>query len=209
MALVKDRFSRLVVFSIAAVIWPGLFSFVSAQSTVAGATVEIRSVQFNSARPPNGGDAWLEAVVELNIFTAGDSGAYARFADRVRISLSLSVRKRGDGFEFFRSSAEAVSLEAGRAAVRFYLPPEIVAREQISSDPFAYLVEVALGGRPVGGDGGALASSVLSSPEVLRNFKDRVAQAAPLNDGILVPQYDSPFAASYGGDTPSYVRRSR
>lgn len=209
MALPIDRFSRLVVFSIAWVLGPGLLSSVFAQSAATGAQVEIRRVQFNTVRPPNGGDSWLEAVVELNVAAGNDGGASSRFADRVRVSLSISVRKRGEGFEFFRASAEAVSLEAGRAAVRFYLPPEIIRREQISTDPFAFLVELALGGRPVAGEEGVLASSVLNSAEVTRNFKDRVAQAAPLNDGILVPQYDSPFAASYGGDTPSFVRRSR
>jgi len=209
MALAIDRSWRLVVFSIAMVIWPVLLPFISAQSDASGAQVEIRRVQFNSVRPPNGGDSWLEAVVELDVSGAGASGPYARNADRVRISLNVSVRKRSEGYEFFRASAEAVSLEAGRAAVRFYLPPEIVEREQVSTAPFAYLVEVSVRGRPVADDSGMLASSVLSAPDVLQNFKDRIAQAAPLNDGIMVPQFDSPFAASYGGDTPSYVRRSR
>jgi len=209
MALAIDRFSRLVVFSIAMVLCPAVLPTLTAQPAADGAQVEIRRVQFNTIRPPNGGGSWLEAVVELNVSAGSGGGAYARFADRVRVSLSLSVRKRSEGFEFYRSSAEAVALEAGRAAVRFYLPPEILAREQISTDPFAFLVELAVGGRPVAGETGMLASPVLSAPEVQRNFRDRVAQAAPMNDGILVPQYESPFADSYGGDTPSFVRRSR
>jgi hypothetical protein len=44
---------------------------------------------------------------------------------------------------------------------------------------------------------------------LLRTFKDRVAQAAPLNDGVLVPQHLSPFVHMYRGDTPSIVRRER
>ncbi len=167
--------------------------------------VEVRSVRFASVRPPNGGDAWLEALVELNVRGSAAGGTYGRFVDRVRVSIGLSIRKRGEGYEFFRSSAEAVSLEAGRAAIRFYLPPEIIRREQINSDPHAHLVEVAVGGREVT----TSVSALLRSEEAVRSFRDRLAQAGPANDGVLVPQHESPFANEYPRDTPSMVRRPR
>jgi len=172
-----------------------------------GASVEVRAVNFGQARVAGGGDTWTEAVVELAITPATDGGAYARWADAVRVGLSLAVRKRNGDFEFFRASAEAVSLEAGRASFRFYLPPEIARREQLgSAEPHAWLVDLSVKGKAIVPAPGH-ASAVLATPEALRSFKDRVARSSTLNDGVLVPQLESPFAAAYAGDTPSFVRR--
>jgi hypothetical protein len=171
-----------------------------------GAVVEVRSVKFATVRAPGASEPWLEATVELAVTAAPGGGQASRFADRVQVMLNLSLGAEDSGF--FRASCEAVALEAGRAAVRFYLPPEILRREQVNTDPYAYAAEVIVRGRPVPLSAGAISSNV-RSPDALRSFKDRVAQAAPLNDGVLVPQYLSPFAGVYPGDTPSFVRRER
>lgn len=181
---------------------------VQAQSGNDSPEIEVTKVSFRNIQPDNGGEGWLEAVVELNVGGTPGAGVYSRNVDRVRVTLSISIKTRDNDFDFFRASAEAVSLRAGRAAVRFYLPPEVVRREQINSTPHAWLVELAAGGRPLPESAGGV-SSVLQSAEVISSFKDRVVRAAPLNDGILVPQYDSPFEHNYGNDTPSFVRRSR
>jgi hypothetical protein len=170
--------------------------------------IAVRTVEFAMVRPPNGGDAWLEAVVELDVRGTPGAGVYARFADRVEVAFALSVRRRDGEFEFFRASAEAVSLEAGPAYFRFYLPPEIVRREQLGTDAAAFAIDLACKGRPLAA-GAENVSALLRSPEALRSFRDRVARAAPFNDGVLVPQFESPFASQYGGRTPSFVRRGR
>jgi hypothetical protein len=171
-----------------------------------GAAVEVRSVKFTTLRAPGTNETWLEATVEVTVTATPGAGPAGRFADRVKVTLNLSLNPEGTGF--FRTSAEAVSLEAGRSAFRFYLPPEVVRREQVNTDPYAYAVEVAVRGRAEAVSPDAVSSNVRSA-EALRSFKDRVAQAAPLNDGVLVPQYLSPFAGNAGSDTPSFVRRER
>ena len=178
------------------------------QAESPGATVSVRNVKFGTVRAPGGQDPWLEAVVELDVAPGNGSGIYNRYADRVQVTLGITITKRNNEYDFYRASAEAVSLEAGRALVRFYLPPEIVKREQVNGEPFAWLVELAAQGRPVP-LAASNASSNLRSMEAVRSFKDHVAQAAPTNDGVLVPQYDSPFADRYPADTPSFVRRAR
>ena len=170
----------------------------------AGARVEIQAVRFGEARGPGGGASWTEVTVDLRIVSGTDGGTYARWADAVRVALSLAVRKRTGDYEFFRAAAEAVSLEAGRAAFRFYLPPEIARREQLTSgEPYAWFVEVTGSGQP----GLQAASTLLSNAEAVRSFKDRVARDATRNDGVLVPQSQSPFATAYAGETPTFVRR--
>lgn len=211
MSLMPDfkRPTRLLAFT---VVFAFCFSVVPlrvcAQSNAETPVVEVTNVSFRNVQPDNGGEGWLEAVVELNVGGTPGAGVYSRNVDRVKVTLSISIKTRNDDFDFFRASAEAVTLRAGRASIRFYLPPEIVRREQINGTPYAYLVELAVKGRPLP-DSPANASSVLRSADIVSGFKDRVVRAAPLNDGILVPQYDSPFEHSYGNDTPSYVRRSR
>ncbi len=191
-------------------------AFAAAQNAAppAGADVEVRNVKFGTMRPPGGGDAWLETTIEVGVIANPAAGAYGRFADRVRATLLLSLRGRDQGFVFYRASAEAVTLETGRAAFRFYLPPEVLRREQVNTDPYAYAVELSIQGRALEPGAGAMSASLRTTDpqrmaEIVRTFKDRVAQSAPLNDGVMVPQYLSPFALSYGGDTPSFVRPER
>jgi hypothetical protein len=178
------------------------------QTESPGATVSVRNVKFSAVRAPGGQDPWLEAVVELDVAPGNGSGIYNRYADRVQVTLGVSIATRINDYDFYRASAEAVSLEAGRATVRFYLPPEIVKREQATGTPFAWLVELAVQGRPLA-LAASNASGNLRAADAVRSFKDHVAQAAPANDGVLVPQYDSPFADRYPADTPSFVRRAR
>ncbi len=182
--------------------------FARAQASAGeGARVEVQTVRFGQARAPGGGDGWIEAVVELNVTPAVDGGVYSRWADSVRVGLSIGIRTRAGEYAFYRAAAEAVALEAGRASFRFYLPPEISRREQLNSaEPYAWLVDLSVGGTPLAA-GPRQVSAVLGTADALRSFKDRVTRSATTHDGILVPQFESPFALAYAGDTPTFVRR--
>ena len=181
---------------------------VSAQTSGGeGAGVEVQNVRFGQVRAPGGGDGWIEAVVELNVTPATDGGVYSRWADAVRVGLSIAVRTRSGDYAFYRAAAEAVALEAGRASFRFYLPPEVARREQLNSaEPHAWLVDVSVAGTPLTA-GPRQVSALLGSPEALRSFKDRVTRSATAHDGVFVAQSESPFAQAYAGETPTFVRR--
>jgi hypothetical protein len=212
LAALNPLLRSVVLLALVAAVTGLPFTTVAQAQTTPPATLvpdlSVRTVRFAQVRPPGGGDAWLEATVDLDVRGTQGAGVYARHVDRVQVAFALSIRRRDGGFDFFRSSAEAVSLEAGPARYRFYLPPEILKREQLGSEPVAWLAELAVAGRPLPA-GTGLSAAVLQADEAMRSFKDRVARAAPLNDGVLVPQYESPFASHYGGDTPSFVRRGR
>lgn len=200
------RFLACLVFAPFMVLFGHGIAFAQAEAGE-GARVEIQAVRFGQARAPGGGDAWTEALVELAVVPNTDGGIYARWADRVRVALSLGVRTRAGDYAFYRASAEAVALESGRAMFRFYLPPEITRREQLATaEPYAWMVEVAVDGKPLPASPRAV-SGVLNTPEAVRSFKDRVARSSTSNDGVLVPQYESPFANAYAGETPTFVRR--
>ncbi len=174
------------------------------------AEVEVTGVKFSSVRPTNGAPAsWLEAAVTLDAKPAGNLAG--RMVSRVRVALAVAFELPAQAgaerrLEFYRAEAECVALETGRAEVRFYLPSELVKRDQLHGNAKYWGVEVAVAGRALPAGKGSFAPT-LGSADSRKNFLTRAATAAAANEGLLVPQYLSPFAGDYPRATPSFVRR--
>lgn len=172
--------------------------------------VEVAAVRFTTVRPPNGGNGpWLEAEVVLQARPA--PGAAGQMVPRVRVSLLLGFDLPGPAggerrLDHYRADVECVALETGRSSVRFYLPPELVKRDALRSDPKYWGVELAVGGKPVAA-GRAAYAATLAGAEARRAFQQRGAAAAAVHDGLLQPQYLTLFATEYPRATPTFVRR--
>jgi hypothetical protein len=67
-------------------------------------------------------------------------------------------------------------------------------------------VELTVAGKPLTPARGAYSTS-LASTEQRKNFQSKASQAAAANDGILQPQYLTPFENQYPRATPTFVRR--
>ena len=173
--------------------------------------IEVATVRFNSVRADTG--TWFVTEVELQ--PRGGEGVKNRnFINRVKVTLNLGVfsvmapsgSKVPD--TYYRASAEAVAVEAtgSRSVYRFYLPPEIVKRDQINGDLKFYLVEVFVDGKalPLGKNNFSI--STLSKPEIVESFRSKVSGSAGANDGILLPQYLTPFANGGSPPAPSFIR---
>lgn len=162
---------------------------------------------FKLVRPAAGGEAWLEADVEVNARPGPESPG--RMLSRVRVVLILATEvtpaEGAKRTEFYRSAAEAVALGGGRSHVRFYLPPEIVRRDAVRGEPRQWAAEAFVDGRAQAVARARFAGS-LGTSELRRNFVQE-ADAARINDGVLQPQYLTPFAAEYPNATPTFVRR--
>jgi hypothetical protein len=187
-----------------------LMCFGTVASSMVAEEVEVTAVKFANVRPPNGGNGtWLEADIALNVrATPGSAGA---MVSRVRVILTLGFELPGGAggdrhIEHYRAEAECVALDAGRADVRFYLPPELVKRDQLHGEPKYWGVEVAVAGRPLPAVHAAY-SATLATADQQKNFQARAATSAALNDGLLQPQYGTVFAGEYPRATPSFVRR--
>lgn len=171
---------------------------------------EVSVVKFTNLRAPTGSIGnWLEADVALLIKPA--PGSPGQMVSRVRVALLIGFELPGPAggerrLEHFRAEADCVALESGRADVRFYLPPELVKRDQLHGDPKYWGVELAVSGKPVPAARSAY-SATLPGAEQRKNFQSRAATLAAPNDGVLVPQYLTPFANEYPRATPSFVRR--
>lgn len=171
--------------------------------------VEVATVKFTGLRAPNGSAGnWLEN--EITLIVKPVAGTPGQMVSRVRVGVLLGFELPATAgstrrLEHYRAEAECVALEPGRASVRFYLPPELVKRDQLHGDPKYWGVELAVGGRPVPAVKAAYALS-LASPEQRKNFQTRGAAAAAANDGLLLPQFLTPFVNEYPRATPSFVR---
>jgi hypothetical protein len=189
-----------------ACLWVGL-------GTVVAQEVEVTSVTFTSVRAPLGGNSgnWIEAEVGLTVKPV--AGTPGQMVSRVRVALLVgydlppTVAGGQRRLDHYRAEAECVALEPGRADVRFYLPPELVKRDQLHADPKYWGVELAVGGRSLLASRAAYAVA-LGSAEQRKNFQTRGSASAAANDGILLPQYLTPFANdNRRGSAPSFVRK--
>ena len=181
-----------------------------ATGTANAQPVEVTTVRFTNLRPPTGATGnWLEASIALNARPV--AGTPVQMVSRVRVSFliafELPALAGGERrLEHYRAEAECAALEPGRSEVRFYVPPEIVKRDQLHGDPKYWGIELSVDGKPVPA-GRAAYSASLSGAEQRKNFQKRVGVAAAANDGLLIPQYLTPFLNEYPRATPSFVRK--
>lgn len=182
----------------------------SLRSAQAGPEVEVGLVRFSGVRTPQGGGAlWQEMDVNLVVKPAPISAG--GMVSRVKVLLWVAYELPALAgatrqLQHYRAEAECVALEPGHANVRFYLPPEIVKRYQLRGDPKLWGVELAVGGRPIPASRLAYATA-LASADQRRRFVAEAGTAAAVNDGILQPQFLTPFATEYPRATPAFVRR--
>jgi hypothetical protein len=170
------------------------------------APVEINTVKF---RPVAGG--WFEAEVEVQAKPGPAATANRNFVNRVKVTFNLGVIsvKAPQGATlpdtYYRASAEAVAIETnGRTSFRFYLPPEIVKRDQVTGPQKFYLVELSVGGQALPLTKDSVPTNFTSSAFV-EGFRSKISGEASANDGILLPQYLTPFANG-GTNTPTFIR---
>lgn len=169
--------------------------------------VEVELVKFSSARS-EAGDDWFETEIHLNI-KPGGRAVSGEYVDGVRVHLSLGLKAtRENGGErvlYYRSSAQLVTVEGGTALVRFYLPPEVLKRDKLRGDADYFLVELEAEGKALRLTSANLSKSI--PPEFVASYRAKASSAAAAHDGILVPQYLTPFAFDARRPTPSFIRR--
>ncbi|MDF3056052.1 MAG: hypothetical protein K0R17_267 [Rariglobus sp.] len=173
--------------------------------------VEVTNVKFNAARVDSG--TWYVTEIEVQ----GRPGAATdnrNFINRVKVSLNLGIFsvKAPQGAKipdtYYRASAEAVAVDSagGKAVFRFYLPPEIVKRDQITGDQKFYLIELFVDGKALPLTKNHFTATALSKPEFVESFRSKVSSEAGVNDGIMLPQYLTPFAFAGSPPPPSFIR---
>ncbi len=171
------------------------------------AQVEVTAVKFAGARSEGG--TWLEAEVELMV-KPGGRPVTTEFVNGVRTTLSLGFEvenpEGAKAFTFYRAGAEAITLKGGKTIMRFYLPPEVVERDRLRPDVKYYVAEVEVAGAAQPPTKGSFASRFENADSV-RTFQSRVTSEGGANEGILMPQYLTPFANDSRRPAPTFLRR--
>lgn len=166
------------------------------------------AVRFNAVRAPGGSpNQWLEMAVALAVHPP--PGSPGQMVSNVKVALLCAFESAGPGekrTEYYRAEAECVALEAGRSDVRFYLPPELMKRDQLRPEPRQWGVELMVGEKSIPPARAAYPAS-LAAVDQRRAFVEKVVRGAVRTAGSLLPQYLTPFAAEYPRSTPSFVRR--
>lgn len=169
--------------------------------------VEVASVKFGAAR--FAGDNWFEADVELDV-KPGGKPVSGEFVNKVRVTLTLGCdaldSKGAKRRDFYRSSAEMITVEGGKANVRFYLPPELVKRDKLKIPVDFYVVELEAAGE-LQAPRKENASPKFVSADSVKNFMGLATSESGINEGLLMPQYLTPFAFDPQRRSPSFLRR--
>ena len=185
-----------------------VFAFVlpGFSETAIPAEVEVTAIKFNAIHQSNSQSVWYESDIELTARPVPENG---KFTGRVKVTLNVGIEASLPGgkkqINIYRASAELIALEAGKSSVRFYLPPEIVKRDMVREAKY-YFVELSLGGKPLPQTKTSVSFVTLGSPAVLESFRSKVASDAAANDGMMLPQYLTPYMFDSSRPTPSFVR---
>lgn len=170
------------------------------------AEVSVYQVDFRLVDQPGRGDSWYRVEVGLDVGHGGPPAERnSRFVDRVKVEAALSFeteRADGRGFDFYSSEVSFPALAVGRHVARFYLPPEIVERDRLRGEPFAFEIAVS----DAGGSDARLASRNLGEAAAVERFRSLARESSPVNEGILLPQHLTPFWLSEPDNSPSPVR---
>ncbi|MEM9339031.1 MAG: hypothetical protein AAGA66_09910 [Bacteroidota bacterium] len=168
----------------------------------------VRETNFSLVDVNGGDDKWLECeiVVEVRRDDGDAERKRPEYMDDLSVELVMGMetfRDRRSGFEFFRSDAQLVSLREGKHYIRFYLPYEIVKRDAMGREPHSFIVRLSRGGLELG----EFISPSLARTNVKESFLSRVGKESAANEGILLPQNETPFLVMYPDSTPSFRGR--
>ena len=196
---------------------PGMFKtvlsiisalLVSLHVLVAQDAVTVERVKFDSL-----GDDWMQ--IEIELLCNGSMSPDARnpdFVENITIKPLIVYSMGGGDFQFYTSSVEVMIMEArDKSSVYFYMPGLVVERDELSSRPEYYYIEVSVGGLTQDpSDAGEALSSSIRDLEILKKMQLRAQSQSQLinNEGLLLAAYFAPKEYSSGArNQPVYNRR--
>lgn len=142
-----------------------------------------------------------------------------RWVDKVKVTATLVFKitgKPAEEWNYYRSTATVLTLEVNSPrSVFFYLPGDVVKRDNLRKDPDHFFVEVEVAGTQqtlfdargtlVGEQKNAVSRTLANKPdfEGAKGFADR---GSMLNAGILRPQYLVDIVEDVARFSPEFVR---
>ncbi|MEO0794507.1 MAG: hypothetical protein AAFX93_05080 [Verrucomicrobiota bacterium] len=171
--------------------------------------VDVRNVKFNK----NAGN-WKDTLIEVELVANGNPNPDApnpKYVDNIGVTLTIGyAHPNKDGeFIFHSSSVVITTLEVAKSRkIGFWLPYDIVERDNVAKEPKFWYVDVEIDGSPIAPTGAnirARASSDLQNPTALNSFQNKASDAT---EGVLLPGYLSGNGyIERGKDRPAFIRK--
>ncbi len=169
----------------------------------------------------SGPNAWnrVEVVVDPRA-NPDPQASNKRWIDKVKVTLTIGYKgeksKSAEDWNYYRASATILTLEQNQPrSVFFYLPGDVVKRDQLRKDPDVYYVDVEVAGTAqaifdargllIPDQKAAVSKELLKKADYdgCKGFADR----GVLNStGILRPQYLVSFYDKVSDFSPEFVR---
>lgn len=169
---------------------------------------DIKKVDFRSGE---GAFDWNLVAVEVEANENPDPDApNPNYVDNIRVIVTLGYEKEsGDGFTFYQAEATIVTLERGDSKrVGFWLPFDIVERDDLPQEPRYWIVELEVNGKKLDLlSNSASFSSKFTSRQSVEGFLAQASSQLSATEGIFVPGYLSPNPPIDGREPPAFIRR--
>lgn len=170
--------------------------------------VDINRVDFrNSVRPFN----WNLVAVEVEAFRNPDPEASnPRYVDDIIITVTLGYENQnGDGFTFYQTEANLVTLETRKSKeIGFWMPYAVVERDNLPKEPKFWLVELEVAGQKLDLlSNDKSFSSSFTSRQSIEGFLRQASSGLSETEGIFVPYYLSPNPPLDTREPPAFVRK--
>jgi len=139
-------------------------------------------------------DDWIRYGIELRA-QENPTDEDADWVNNIKVTFSIAYEdsENAGTFHWYQSEVEILTLEiAKERSIYFYLPWDIVERDNLPDDPYGWTIELSVDGRrlPLQTEN---FSRTIGSQEVLTSFQNGVQQNAEKNAGALRPQYFVPM----------------
>ncbi|MFM7208857.1 MAG: hypothetical protein ACKOY8_03455 [Verrucomicrobiota bacterium] len=162
----------------------------------------MRDVKFMQVRIGGQEHPWNRMQVEIQANATVDPKAVKRWVDKVKVTVTQIYKTESAKFEdwnYYRANATVLTLEIGKPrSVLFYLPGDIVKRDNLRKEPDYYFVQVEVGGTesPLFDAKGALVAEQaravhreIAKKDLFDKAKDAADRGVISTPGILRPQY--------------------
>jgi len=136
------------------------------------------------------------------------------YVDKIKVTVTLAYSsnsgkaKKGQqgSFSYYRSAQTILTMQRNdQGTIYFYLPGEIVKRESLQVQPFAWLIELEVDGQAVPLEK-KMCSSNLRNPSEVALFKQAADAGVIDNAGILRPQFQVPGDEAVQNLSPTLLR---
>jgi hypothetical protein len=167
------------------------------------ASVSVRDVKFLQTKLNNQVNPWNRMQVELQAnFNPDPKALNKRWVDKIKVTVTQiykTASKDPKDWNYYRASATVLTMEVNQPrSVVFYLPGDIVKRDNLRKEPDWYYAELSVGGaeeQMFDAKGSLLAEhsnavhKSLSKKSDFDAAKDAADRGVGANPGILRPQY--------------------